>query len=233
MKKIIILLVFSLFTSATIQAEKDKIKDKIEDLANNGIPIVGIDFSESGEVGVCWGGDGSVWKTVDKINWVPAISVCLESLVNVEAVNILTLIAVTNSHVLITRNGGGGIWQDITDKFPAGTVFTKSRYINKCIYLLCEQGKVFRSLNFGETWIEISLPVPSRTVDIDFFDNVDSGYLITSDPLFPLWETTNGGQSWIGQTIHQNVVGSYITISEEFIFIAGFGDMGENNQSRC
>jgi photosystem II stability/assembly factor-like uncharacterized protein len=223
MKKIILLLVISFFTSVTIQSEEI---DRINDLAINGIPIIGIDFSDSGEVGVCWGLDGSIWKTVNKNNWEPAISLCLVPLINVEAVNISTFIAVTNSHVLITRNGGVGIWSDFSHKFPTGTVFTKVRYDNHCIYILGEQGKVFRSLDFGETWNDISLPAPSQTVDVAFFDYVDSGYLITSDPLFPFWKTTNGGQTWTGQTIQQNMIGSCIAVSGKFVFIGGLGDMG-------
>ncbi len=107
-----------------------------------------------------------------------------------------------------------------------GTVFTKVRYDNQCIYVLGEQGKVFRSLDFGETWNDVSLSLPLKIVDIAFFDNVDSGYLITSDPAFPLWETTNGGQSWTSQTIQQNMVGSCMAISGKFVFIGGLGDMG-------
>ena len=220
MKNIIILLAFVLVSSIG-NAEVDK----IESLADNGIPILGIDFSESGDVGVCWGGDGSVWKTVDKINWVPAISICFESLKNVEAINIFTFIAITNSHVFLTRNGGGGAWENITNRFPIGTIFTKVKYTNQCIYILGKNGKVFKSLDLGVTWINNSLDEPSDPVDIAFFSNIDTGYLISSDPFHPLWFTTNGGEDWESQSIHQDLVGKCIAISGEYVYIAGFGDM--------
>ncbi len=219
MKSLIILFALTLFSSIG-QAEIDTIKS----LSANGIPITGIDFSDLEDVGVCWGGDGSIWKTVDKINWVPAIGIRLKSLQNVEAINPSTFIAITNSHVFLTRNGGG-VWDNITNNLPAGIIFTKVRYINQCIYILGKYGKVFKSSDLGLTWADNSLSESSNLVDIAFFDNSDNGYLISSDLFHPLWETNNGGVNWESQSIHQDLIGSCITISGKNIYIAGLGNM--------
>lgn len=216
MKKIFLVFLVSIFLSSLVYA----VELKINDLAANNIPVKGITFSPEYDLSIAWGDDGSLWRSPDQgYTWAPALSLCLIDLKGVEILDRFTTFAVTSNVVLCSRNSGQtGTWENITDNFPAGTIFNKMVIVNERIYLVANKGRIFLSIDKGMTWFDKSIPTEENLIDINFVDQI--GYLISNSIT---WKTTNNGDTWQEVVLQQNTTGTSITVSENVFFISGYG----------
>ncbi|MCU0431772.1 MAG: YCF48-related protein, partial [Cytophagaceae bacterium] len=109
----------------------------------------------------------------------------------------------SNEGIIFKTTNGGESWSQI---HISGLATVRSISIQEnFVYVSCSSGKFFKSMDFGASWTEISLPNPNNDIPMQqylvksSFVNKDEGFLIYNtvfnNDVF-VFKTRDGGNSW-------------------------------------
>lgn len=185
--------------------------------------IQGIDISSSGNTMIAWT-QNQLHQTKNRGgSWVSIKPSELQgTLIGATIVNDLVTFVASSTKIYRTINGGQS-WLPVEPSNARD--FMKIKFVNQCIYVLGAKGTIFRSLDFGNNWESYTVIFNGNFSAIDFFENVDSGGMVSRDEQ-GIWTTTNGGMEWWPQSLPQDATGYDLSISGMYTFVIGVGYVG-------
>ncbi|MGB9721224.1 MAG: YCF48-related protein [bacterium] len=181
-----------------------------------------VDFLNN-QLGFAVGANGTFFKTTDGGNlWTPKNSNTTATLYAVRFVNAqvgyIGGLGSSGGGVILKTTDGGDNW--INQTIPNNNV---QRAIQDLFFFNPDTGYavagatpsyggvvglVYKTTNGGQTWVENYAPSSANFYAIDFPENSQVGYVsgMGSSGQYKMIKTTNGGNSWTGQSLDSGIV---------------------------
>ncbi len=106
---------------------------------------------------------------------------------------------------LYKTNNGGVVWEEVNS--PQNSPIVSIDFVsNNEGYFSTENGMLFKTIDLGNTWQSVELPVSINSISKIQYINSDTGYIIANQN--NLLKTTDGSLSW---TIMDNFQTDYLT----------------------
>lgn len=150
--------------------------------------------------------DGGVsWTAFDMTNWFPLGMACIDLAVDPDNSDVLVALGDGGfsfpAKAIISLDGGTS-WQDITAGLTTGVPFNEVTIWDGSIYVCGGQlfgGQtmgIWKSDDYGETWLDISFGFPIKVVNDLLIDPTDPDLMYAATEGDGVYYSTNGGLTW-------------------------------------
>ncbi|KAF5046146.1 Ycf48-like protein [anaerobic digester metagenome] len=183
----------------------------------------GVDFVNA-DTGIAVGYNGTVLRTTDGgATWSLIDAGVTSDLLSVRFLNNLTCF-ITGAPGILRSGDGGLTWVPV----KSGWKYFNTFFVNDNIGYACGQmGMIAKTTDGGLTWSD------SSTFNADmvalYFNNPDTGFVVTLGWTDAIRKTTDGGGTWTG--IHSNTIAEYASVvftSDDTGYVCSTGAVDRN-----
>lgn len=183
----------------------------------------GVDFINA-DTGIAVGYNGTVLRTTDGgTTWNIIDAGVTSDLYSVNFLNNLTCF-ITGLPGILKSSDGGLTWIPV----ESGWTYFDTYFVNNSIGYACgKMGSIAKTTDGGATWKD------STTVNQDmialFFNNPDTGFVVTVGWTDAIRKTTDGGSTWTG--VHSNTIAEYASVvftSDDTGYVCSTGAIDRN-----
>lgn len=165
-------------------------------------PLASLMFVNSSPTGFMLGSEGRIYKTNNSGQSWNQIYQFTSYLNKINFKDEQIGFAVGQIGAVIKSTDGGESWTrlpNFTNEHLQSVTFK-----DNAIYVSGNMGALFKSTNLGASWNNLSVPLSGHFHDVGF--QTGEGYAI-SDANPALWKSSNGGQSWFGTSLPDQIIG--------------------------